>query len=412
MNWFAQNRFLGTFLAVFGFATLGAVFFLWSARSGFAEAKARFDQNAAELNRLEHLTPFPTEANLREMKSHAENYNIRLNDLKEDLKGRVLPVVPMAPNEFQSRLRQALTGVADKARGYRVKLPANFFLGFDEYAAALPDTAATPLLGQQLAQVELLLNIMLDARVDAISSLRRVAPPDAAGPAASASATPSARKPPASAVSATPTLVERSVIEVSFVASPGASRRVLNQIAAANQQFYITRTLHVLNEKDVGPPREAAAAALAGLPVIPPAPGTAASTTNSALNFIVGTERIQTSARIRWCGSHFDDLAPRELRSRGADGRRALPHFLRVFHLAERRWVRGEFRHLATSGTAEASCSDGESSRTGGCDGKTNGAAAMELQRALGFVRAGEAFHRAERFTRHAANDGSASARA
>ncbi len=298
MIWFRQNRFLGTFLVAFGVASIGALIFLWLARSGFAEARSRFDQTASELNRLQHLTPFPNETNLRKLKTQADDYAAELNKAKEQLKPRVLPVKPMAPNEFQVRLRQAMASVVEKARANRVKLPDNFFLGFDEFAAALPDTAAAPLLGQQIAQVELLVDIMIDARVDAISSVKRVSP---AGQRGAPTPTPKpAADPRKKADAAGAPLLERNNIDATFVSNPAAARRVLNQISTANQQFYIIRTLHVLNEKDKGPPREnlgggAADAASRGTS------GSAAASTgtsNTALNFIVGNERIQTSARI------------------------------------------------------------------------------------------------------------------
>src|SRR3954454_22803875 len=139
MNWYRQNRFVGNFLAVFGVALLGALFFLWWAKSGFDQAQARLNENAMELSRLQRLTPFPTEANLQKMKTQAQEYSTELDKLKADLKTRALPIVPMAPNEFQARLRQAITSLTDKARANKVKLPENFFLGFDEFAAALPD---------------------------------------------------------------------------------------------------------------------------------------------------------------------------------------------------------------------------------------------------------------------------------
>ena len=292
MNWFQQNRFLGTFLLVFGVATLAALAFLVMARSSFGKAKTQFDQQVIELNALQRHTPYPTDANLRKMKTQAEDYAVRIEKLKEELKRRVLPVTPMAPNEFQNRLRQAVTMVTEKARANKVKLPENFYLGFEEFSSALPDTAAAPLLGQQLAQVELLLNILLDARVEAVTSLRRV--PVVATPAASP--TPAGgRKPAAAAAQAAP-VIERSVVDASFVSLPGTARRVLNQVSTADQQFYIIRTLHVLNEKDKGPPRESAAGASPSDTAATPraTPGTG----NTALNFIVGNERITTSARI------------------------------------------------------------------------------------------------------------------
>ena len=292
MNWFRQNRFLGSFLVGFGMALLAALYFLWSAKSGFNEARARFDENAAELNRLQRLAPFPSETNLRKMRTQADDYATDLNKLKDELKTRVLPVVPMAPNEFQSRLRQAMTSIGERARGNKVKLPENFFLGFEEFAAALPDTAAAPLLGQQLAQVELLLNILIDARVEAVTAFRRIpATAASARTPTPAPAAPAAATRATAAVPAGAPLVERNVVEATFLSSPGAARRVINQISSVNQQFYVTRALHVLNEKDKGPSRDGTAAAAAATPAPAGAPV-------SALNFIVGNERVQTAARI------------------------------------------------------------------------------------------------------------------
>src|SRR5205823_6355712 len=144
--------------------------------------------------------PFPSEANYKKMQGYVAEYGAALDKLKEDLKTRVLPVPALAPNEFQSRLRQAMVMTAEKARANRVQLPANFALGFDEYTAALPSTAGAPLLGQQLAQIELLLNILLDDRVDGVSAFTRTRSQEERGASAATTPTPAAgRKPPAAA---------------------------------------------------------------------------------------------------------------------------------------------------------------------------------------------------------------------
>src|SRR5205085_2902794 len=83
--------------------------------------------------RLEHLSPFPNEENFRKTQEALDNYVASLNKLKEELKAQSVPVSPLAPNEFQSRLRQAIVNTTEKARTNRVKLPENFHLGFDEF---------------------------------------------------------------------------------------------------------------------------------------------------------------------------------------------------------------------------------------------------------------------------------------
>src|SRR5438105_2759834 len=143
MNWYRENRWLGNFLIAFAVTALLALWFLFRARSGFTEASAQFNEAATERNRLEHLNPFPNEENFRKTQAALNDYGATLTKLKEELRARVLPVEPIAPNEFQSRLRRAIVSTTEKARANRVKLPENFHLGFDEFRTTLPTTAAS-----------------------------------------------------------------------------------------------------------------------------------------------------------------------------------------------------------------------------------------------------------------------------
>ena len=68
---------------------------------------------------------------------------------------------------------------------------------------------------------------------------------------------------PGGTAAAGPKLIERQIVDLTFVAAPSVARKVLNQIASSTQQFYIIRTLHMRtldlrNEKETakGPPRE------------------------------------------------------------------------------------------------------------------------------------------------------------
>ena len=279
MNWYRENRWLGNFLLAFGAATLLAIWFLFHAKGAFADASAEFNTAASERSRLEHLNPFPNEDNFRKTQAALDNYGASLNKLKEELRAQVLAASPIAPNEFQTRLRQAIVSTTEKARLNHVKLPENFHLGFDEFAAALPTTAEASLLGQELQQVELLAGILIDAKVDALATLKRAAPPTetATAPTAPAKKTPEAAPP----------VVERVTVDLTFTASPSALRKVLNQIASSERQFFIVRTLFVRNEQLKGPAREGTATAAA-----------ATTTSPNALKFIVGNEHVETTAKI------------------------------------------------------------------------------------------------------------------
>jgi hypothetical protein len=296
MKWFQQNRALGTLFVASGICVLlGAALLYWR-WSVWSDAKQMFDQATAERNRLQSLDPFPNDANYRKLQGYLDRYNATLDKFKDDLKAEVAPDPPLAPNEFQSRLRQATLAAEDRARTNNVKLPDNFQLGFDEFARIMPGTAVAALLGQELSQVQMLINILLDAKVDSITSLRRR--PLAEERGASATPTPGQRIAPAAKAGGTPTpkLMERNVVDISFKAAPGAARKVLNEIISSAGQFFIIRTIYVHNEKDKGPVREKA-----GAPTPAPAAGPQSSPGQQgagALTFIVGNEHVEVSATI------------------------------------------------------------------------------------------------------------------
>jgi hypothetical protein len=103
-----------------------------------------------------------------------------------------------------------------------------------------------------------------------------------------AAAGPASRKPSPD----TAKVIDRAVVDLAFTASPTALRKVLNQIASFDRQFFIIRTLHVHNEQQKGPSREQSGAATSGNAAPNPA------TSPSAIKFIVGNEHLEAAAAV------------------------------------------------------------------------------------------------------------------
>lgn len=295
MNWFHQNRFLGTYLAALVFATLLSGYFLCHEKSTAEEQKERLDVAINELNRLRASAPFPNEENLRRTREQADGYRTSLQALEDELKNRMFPVAPLQPNEFQAQLRQAVLSVSERARASKVQLPENFNLGFDEYATSLPNSVAAPRLGRQLQAIEWLANRMIEAHVDSLNSLTRSALPEekaAATPAPPPGQGRGRTAPKAAEEEAR--IVDSTFVSLVFTGSPAAARKVLNQVTSAQEQFYIIRTLQVKNPAGKGPAR--GEVAVPGVAAVPP--GAAAKAPGSAIAFIIGNEHLGVAARI------------------------------------------------------------------------------------------------------------------
>ena len=125
------------------------------------------------MNRLRASRPFPNEENLKKTRAQNEVYRTSLLALENELKTRMFPRLPLQPNEFQAQLRHAVTAIQEKATASKVQLPPNFNLGFDEYATSLPNGQAAPRLGRQLRAIEWIANTIIEAHVDALTSLTR-----------------------------------------------------------------------------------------------------------------------------------------------------------------------------------------------------------------------------------------------
>ena len=292
--WFQQNRALGTLLIAFGIGALFSGVLLYWRWATWSDARQTFDQAASERSRLQQLDPFPNDANYRKLQGYLDRYSTALDKFKDELKKEIVPAPPLAPNEFQSRLRQATVATVNRAQTNNVKLPDKFELGFDEFATGLPDTAVAPLLGQELSQVQMLINILLGAKVDSVISLHRTPLPEERKSLSTPTPSPAAGRTAAKTSTPPPTALQRNIVDVTFKATPAAARKVLNEIANSSGQFFIIRTLYVHNEKDKGPPRQRTEPTPPQAPqTTPPQPGAAAP-----LNFIVGNEHIEISATI------------------------------------------------------------------------------------------------------------------
>ncbi len=320
MNWVRNNRFLAAFLGVIIVVGGALSFLLFTAYGHYAEVSTQYDSQVAELKRLQGLDLYPNEANLKKYEEVRTNYQQAVNQLQTKLASLEPPAEnpPLTPLLFQDKLRQVVEETVRHAQASGVGLPEGFYLGFEQYRGAPPDTAATPLLTRQLYAIQNLVDILINQHVEKLSSIKRgLLTQEAGAPTPAPGANPG--KP--GGAPALP-LVAKYPLEITFTALPSSFREVLNRIISG-KDLYVIRALQVKNQMDKGPSRTVEGAGLPGGPGFggPPAapnpnPAAATAAANGGvdangvpvpplpdkgpppLRYVVGQERLDVIARI------------------------------------------------------------------------------------------------------------------
>lgn len=293
MNWFRHHGFVRLYLGLLGLTTVVALTFVFHERAGMKRAEVRLQGSLKELNRLHRTTPLPNTENFRRMRMQLESNHAAIAALEQKLQARSYPILPLLPNEFQSQLRLAIDQVLEHAADAKVRLPVNFKLGFDRYSTSLPDAEAAPKLGQELRGIEWLVNTLITARIDAITSLTRA--PLADENVAPSSSTKGA---PRNLLPVKQKPVVSATVELAFSGRSSAVRRVVNEVSAAKEQFYIIRTLVVKSQAEQGPKRSQTGSMLARQWIASSDSSRGAAIARPALTFIVGTEHLDVISRV------------------------------------------------------------------------------------------------------------------
>lgn len=242
MSWIQENKFA----AMLGGATLlGAIvigYFGMTYRSKYSQALQEYQDAAVQVEEFESLPLYPSEAN-RAAKAKA------LNAYRNDIAGLQGSFEKYRPKELPNITPQAFTDQAKaaneavvKAFDGKVKLPENFFLGFEPYTATLAREDATGVLAFQLDSIKEMLLALAKAGPSQLQNLHRPKSPEEDG----------AKWTPGDADTARP-----FPLEVTFSGTEKSARAFLSALANSPTRYYSIRTLRITNEKHGKAPNKA-----------------------------------------------------------------------------------------------------------------------------------------------------------
>lgn len=287
MNWIKQNKFLSGFIAVMviGVGALG--FLLFQAQSRYGEARTEYESKATELNRLEGLKPYPENENLKLIEAQKGQFVATISEFRKSIAAAQIPLEPISREQFQDKLREAVTRISAKAKEGGLALPPMFYVGMEKYQSEPPLPEAAPVLARELKALEFVIAKMVEEGITAITKFERDLLPEEEGKGKKEKETSGKSgvggKPEKSAKNA----VAYHGVQIEFTAEQSRFRNFLNAVVTEKSQLYVPRLVVVKNEKDAAPPRVSAE----GQPGGAQTPGADAGDTK----YTFGAERVNVS---------------------------------------------------------------------------------------------------------------------
>lgn len=246
-----------------------------------------------QLRTLQTRKPFPNQQNLETTKATLEEYVAEIGKLRDEVTKLELPVPEISPESFQDNLRQVVSEIEKRAAEVGTQLPKDFYMGFDNYKSNLPTPRTAGLLSRQLKAISIVINRLLELKVDEIVTVTRPNLPEEAS---------------AQGKETTPPIVTKSPFEVVFRSDQGKARMALNTIESSRQVFFILRSVMIENSQLLGPSRYE----VTGTATPPPETAGTGEDEGGArignLKIIVGRESVTVGMQLEMATFHIPEL--------------------------------------------------------------------------------------------------------
>jgi hypothetical protein len=244
-RWLRQNTLLVGFIAAFLIVLAVVGWLLWGQYDIWQATQTELTDKLSRLEQLQNNDPSLTEDNV----AIAGENEKRLQETQQQLQqkiGRVkIPLSTITNNiEFTKHLRGTINHLEAKTTAAKISIPKDFKFGFRLYATVAPRNNQERLerLAIQVSVVQKLTELMIENKVEQIESIRRVAIE------------------PSTVIAGDDDILADSIsihlqehyeampFELQFLCSADALQKLLNQIAAADKFFFVTRLVTIEQE--------------------------------------------------------------------------------------------------------------------------------------------------------------------
>ncbi len=239
MSWIQENRFAAGLGGITLVAAAGLIFWGVSASGSYNQAKEEYTTAADQVDSMAKAKLYPSDQNLRDKKKAVTDYEKSVKDLQKAFEKFRAPTPPnVEPAQFSEALLKAKEAAAKafaEVRPQPTELPAEFFLGNEDYTVKPPAREATGILTFQLEAMSELMANLAAAAPSKLLNIHR--PPleeekDGAKPF----------DPKGKSFRVLP-------VEISFTGNEASLRKFLSSLDNSEKHYYVVRSIRVINEK-------------------------------------------------------------------------------------------------------------------------------------------------------------------
>ena len=255
MNWIRENKKLATIVGIMFTGALGLGAYLYLSYSAYSAASEEYSNVGNAVTSLQSAKIYPNEENNTLLGKKVLEYQDEVEKLRGVLLHLQQPFKPLSETEFQTKLKEKATAIRQKAEAAGLTLPPDFALGFNEYTATLPKSAAVASeLGVHLDVIDKIVTTLIESGAKSLDSLERTKPEIEKGPATQVA--PVKGKQSVALNSQEPVL-DRYPIKLAFTTDQAPLQNLMNILSNPNPNvmphFTVVRLISIENEKNEGP---------------------------------------------------------------------------------------------------------------------------------------------------------------
>lgn len=241
-----EKTFVGILAGVTVLCAGGLYYFAGQGSSRYDAAKEQFETLSGEINKMENLSLFPNPVNKENKEKAVAAYEAEATQLAKKLQAMRPTAMPVSdPQTFTNTLvktaEATMKTYADARAGIddeKIAIPQGFYLGFEDYTSTPAQQGATSILTYQLAAISEVHSLLAAAKPAKLLNFMRAPLEEEKG----GTYTPVAGRP-----------YRALPIEIAFSGPESSMRDFINGLQTSKSNFYLIRTIRVMNEKQTAP---------------------------------------------------------------------------------------------------------------------------------------------------------------